>query len=101
PGGDSAKCIPAAREPLVSDLTSLLRTLRLPASVLAPEHDAWVEKCPRDSGGDRYQVALAVEDFYLGARDISGKFTARPLRIRAALSSLAVTLGNCGTSFLG
>src|SRR6202171_5066006 len=53
------------------------------------------------------RVAMAIRSlwpqktFTWGARDISGRFTARPLRMRAALSSLAVMLGNCGTNFLG
>src|SRR5260370_17102862 len=36
-----------------------------PWSVLARKHDSGVEKRPRDSGCDGYQVALAVEDLYL------------------------------------
>jgi len=44
---------------------------------------------------------LTVEDLYYRSRESSGKFTALPLRIKAAIFLRAVTDGNVGNSFRG
>jgi hypothetical protein len=100
-------------EYLLSDITSLRRLCVaypypqsfLPlamCSVVSPARTilAW-NNVPATRVAMAISSLWPVKTFTVLAWESSGKFTGRPVRMRAAISSLAVMHGNCGRSLRG